>query len=505
MNQDGFPEFNLHDPVSRSGMRRLAETVSGLIRADGLGGRGEFSQGAYNVHPDHRFGFWARLTAVVGSHFSWQEVYRSQNGWLARADGLSGTLNAKEYNGRSDINVGATGDVVWMQLSDESIESGSPWVFFHPGNWDTNPSYNNTSVTSFFSAWNFLFSTLSLTGGSLTLSPTTTFTNNGNTETCGWLFWCKEDLSVTVTANNDVEVDSAKKVVYKVLNTAMADAHFTGIVAGGDGHVVVLHNASDTYTLTLKDSDPSSDDANQFWLPGGSDVVVSPYGTAALWYDPGVSRWKLLWVTPRSCSSYTFNEVDVRCAGPSTYEFYEREVTVSLVDGCWTRDNPTWNKVECTVTGTSTASTGGASMAASGTHTPSSLTCDDLDDYDYVCLVVSGFTGDLADLNGSYELTRVAPTWVWQTDLITCPDDAGLTFRWKVTCTQPGGTAVVAIENTRLVSATAPSVSGTPPEATAVLASTTTLDITACTGGPNAEPYSASCTATFSTDPTPCS
>ena len=74
-----------------------------------------------------------------------------------------------------------------------------------------------------------------------------------------------------------------------------ADRTITGIATGATGRVLTILNQSDTYNLLLA-HDTTSTAANRFYLNNnaGSDLRIQPHGAVILYYDPGISRWKVI-------------------------------------------------------------------------------------------------------------------------------------------------------------------------------------------------------------------
>ena len=68
------------------------------------------------------------------------------------------------------------------------------------------------------------------------------------------------------------------------------DYNLTGIAAE-EGRFLLLVNVSASNTLTLLSEDSGSAAANQLLLSGAS-VAIAPDGTAILWYDPVVEKWR---------------------------------------------------------------------------------------------------------------------------------------------------------------------------------------------------------------------
>lgn len=128
----GIPEFVRGEPVSLEEMARLAEVVRRAGMVDGLGGP-PLTGSLQNVNPWARIGTWARLTAKSAGPrptYSWVESVDAGQGFFDRPDGLTGSLNAREFNG-ADIDLSQGPVNVWLWLTDGSDEAGVIWAFAH--------------------------------------------------------------------------------------------------------------------------------------------------------------------------------------------------------------------------------------------------------------------------------------------------------------------------------------------------------------------------------------
>lgn len=78
--------------------------------------------------------------------------------------------------------------------------------------------------------------------------------------------------------------------------TPSANIDITGIsqTTSTNGRLLIIHNISGTYTVTLKNESTSSTAANRMTLGSGEvyDVVLRPYQSHALIYDGTSSRWR---------------------------------------------------------------------------------------------------------------------------------------------------------------------------------------------------------------------
>lgn len=76
--------------------------------------------------------------------------------------------------------------------------------------------------------------------------------------------------------------------------TTDASHNITGIVAGGDGDIIVLRNAGG-FDFVLTNQDAASTAANRIITGTGASVTYSPDDTAILQYDITTGRW-ILWI-----------------------------------------------------------------------------------------------------------------------------------------------------------------------------------------------------------------
>lgn len=73
-----------------------------------------------------------------------------------------------------------------------------------------------------------------------------------------------------------------------------AAANITGLAAGSDGRIIMLHNIDAVDTLTLNHDNAGSTAANRFFLPNNASVAIRPNGSVTLRYDSTSSRWRLI-------------------------------------------------------------------------------------------------------------------------------------------------------------------------------------------------------------------
>jgi hypothetical protein len=93
----------------------------------------------------------------------------------------------------------------------------------------------------------------------------------------------------TTGAQSDVAINGSSAIRY----TGAGTATFQGIVAGGNGQVLYLHNAS-SYVLTLANQSSSEDTAANRIITGtGSDIPVPADTSVSLQYDAAAQRWRV--------------------------------------------------------------------------------------------------------------------------------------------------------------------------------------------------------------------
>jgi hypothetical protein len=115
-------------------------------------------------------------------------------------------------------------------------------------------------------------------------------TTLGNTLTVAGSFGLVfgSDYSTTGT-QSDVAINGSSAIRY----TGAGTATFQGIVAGGNGQVLYLHNASSS-VLTLANQSSSEDTAANRIITGtGSDIPVPADTSVSLQYDATAQRWRV--------------------------------------------------------------------------------------------------------------------------------------------------------------------------------------------------------------------
>jgi hypothetical protein len=94
----------------------------------------------------------------------------------------------------------------------------------------------------------------------------------------------------TTGAQQDVAINTASAIRYNGSNTAT----FYGIVAGSNGQILNLHNAS-AYTLTLANQSASETTAANKIITGtGADLAMASNSSVILQYDTTASRWRVI-------------------------------------------------------------------------------------------------------------------------------------------------------------------------------------------------------------------
>jgi hypothetical protein len=94
--------------------------------------------------------------------------------------------------------------------------------------------------------------------------------------------------------------------VFNLVQALSADATITGLDVSQltyAGRLIMLRNASSTFSLTLTNEDALSSATNRFSLANSSSVVIAPLAVALLYHDPSQSRWVVLYGSTAANSS----------------------------------------------------------------------------------------------------------------------------------------------------------------------------------------------------------
>lgn len=76
-------------------------------------------------------------------------------------------------------------------------------------------------------------------------------------------------------------------------DTSAGDANWTGMLAGVDGQIVIIRNATGANNLTLNSENAGSTAANRF--TAAADMTLPPGGAIwAIYYAGSVNRWVLV-------------------------------------------------------------------------------------------------------------------------------------------------------------------------------------------------------------------
>lgn len=124
---------------------------------------------------------------------------------------------------------------------------------------------------------------------------TTNYIFEGPLTVCGWLFWCYETVTVTLSQLFDWTVPAdpdLAAVVYR-LSTGGA-TYLTGMRCAFPGQVVALVNPHASADLIVEHESLLSLSSNRFTLEGGTDMVVGPRGMRLFWYDGDTNRWRVV-------------------------------------------------------------------------------------------------------------------------------------------------------------------------------------------------------------------
>lgn len=92
---------------------------------------------------------------------------------------------------------------------------------------------------------------------------------------------------------NDYNPTGLSTTNFVRINGGAADRNITGLQAPSLSGVVTLVNVGTTNNLVLKNQSGSSSATNRFLTAGGTDVTLTPGASAACWYDPTTTRWRV--------------------------------------------------------------------------------------------------------------------------------------------------------------------------------------------------------------------
>ncbi len=139
--------------------------------------------------------------------------------------------------------------------------------------------------------------------------PTTQASSSGmvlTNDATGNLSWIANGSTVTVSTNsqfigagslnvnpvNDLTLNSTA-TYFRI--SSSADLNVTGLNSSGvnDGRMVILINVG-SFAITLKSLNGSSASGNQFDLPGNTDVILAPKGSATFIFDAADGHWTMI-------------------------------------------------------------------------------------------------------------------------------------------------------------------------------------------------------------------
>lgn len=142
--------------------------------------------------------------------------------------------------------------------------------------------------------------TASANANATTITRSTNFDTNGSTawtgnhrfealvEVVGHTHW-RGRVDATLAANAD-DVNVAAANMYRAVGNGFT---LTGMVASGDGQLVLIENADSGDALIIGHENTGSTAANRFVCPGGVDFVLPLRCFVWARYDSGTSRWFL--------------------------------------------------------------------------------------------------------------------------------------------------------------------------------------------------------------------
>lgn len=95
-----------------------------------------------------------------------------------------------------------------------------------------------------------------------------------------------------ITGNNDDYGPAGINVFSVMRQDLTAAAVLTGMFPT-PRQILIIHNISPTFTLTLNHEDVASTAEFRFFLPGNIPYAITPNGSATLRYDDTSARWRL--------------------------------------------------------------------------------------------------------------------------------------------------------------------------------------------------------------------
>ncbi len=193
---------------------------------------------------------------------------------------VNGTISATNFSGSgaglTSIGTGAISGT----LATSNGGTGTSTVFTQGSVVYAGASgiYNQDNANFFYDATDHWL-------GLGTATPLATLTVNGTTS-----FMLGSDYTTTSTGQVDVNLGAASTVRYN----GSGASTFYGILAGINGQIIHLHNASN-YTLTLSNlSSSESNTANQIITGSGADMNLQANSSVILQYDTTASKWRVI-------------------------------------------------------------------------------------------------------------------------------------------------------------------------------------------------------------------
>ena len=226
---------------------------------------------------------------LAGANSTWTGQVAVGTTTLSGAMNVSGTITATGFSGS-----GASLTAIPITGLSATGTANSGTFLRGDGTW---AAAGNGSVTSsaagqvaYYAATGSTVigtTTMYISGGQVgigTATPLATLTVNGTAA-----FMLGTDYTSTGT-QSDVAINTASTIRYNGGGVAT----FYGIVAGTNGQIIHLHNASSS-TLTLSNQSASeSTAANKIITGSGSDLAMSSNSSVILQYDTSASRWRVI-------------------------------------------------------------------------------------------------------------------------------------------------------------------------------------------------------------------
>src|SRR5579883_1121711 len=246
-------------------------------------------------------------TLTVGTHALGLDLTHS-NTWTGKVVVNTGAAKGLQYIDGNQaagavLTSDASGNATWTTLSSVGVTSATGTAPIQV-NGDNSSHSGAITISATTGSLTSTGSSITVTGTGNTLGANIKAdinTAHANSWTGGQTFTGTAYSSNAPTAlssgtTNDWNL-GATNTYFMITTASSANATITGITGGADGRMIVLVNANSAGNITIQHDDGSSSTAaNRFNLPGNSDIIMAPGGTATFIYD-GTStnhRWRMI-------------------------------------------------------------------------------------------------------------------------------------------------------------------------------------------------------------------